>query len=176
MLLMKIAAKYRASVEAPPEQYLIVGSGYQGQGQNGSHSKEFNTLRIPEGYKLNKVDYQYSLRKSGNSNVNAQLIIGNVIKEIQRQGNSSSGYPTKGGGTYYSYSILNYTTDSIPISFTGWDVGAYSFTVSVTCFRTDELYQNWQLKTYEAIINAYNDRLNEYYNQLSQNQPEPLHR
>lgn len=171
---MAIAARYRASVEAPPEPTLIVGQAYQGNGGNGSHSKEFNSLKVPEGYKLDYISYGYSLRGSGNNNFNAHLIVGNGIIDIPRQGSRPSGYPTKGVGTLFAIFMSDYTNDNIPVSITTWDIGAYSFTLTAFFIRTDELYRNWQLKTYEAIINAYNDRLNEYYNQLNQNQPTPV--
>lgn len=167
------AAAYGASVEAPPEETLVIGKAYQGQGVNGSHSKEFNDLKVPDNYKAYKIEYRFSHRKSGNSNVYVNLIISNkfIIASTSTIGHGSAG-STSGSFYHYSSEGTSYTNETIPVSVIGWDLGAYSLNVVVTVNLTDEAFQNWQLKTYEAIISAYKERLNEYYDKLNENQEE----
>lgn len=167
------AAAYGASVEAPPSEILVIGKAYQGNGVNGAHSKEFNDLKVPENYEVREISYEYSHRRAGNNNLNSHLIIGDRTFEINKDGSSSLGYPTKRTGSFtYYYANDRYNYDTIPVSVTGWDLGGYSINVTVRLNLTDEAFQNWQLKTYEAIINAYKERLKEYYDKLNENQEE----
>lgn len=167
------AATYGASVEAPPSEVLVMGKAYQGNGVNGAHSKEFNDLKVPENYEVREIYYEYSHRRAGNNNLNSHLMIGDRIFEIFKDGSASVGYPTKRTGslTYY-YANDRYNSDTIPVSVTGWDLGGYSINITVRLQLTEEAFQSWQLKTYEAIINAYKERLKEYYDKINENQEE----
>ncbi len=172
------AARYRAEVEAPIAAQTITGKSYQGKGSEGSFSMEYE-FKLPAGYQINRVEYSYSVRKS-NPNLNAQLIIGSNVVNIQKTGSSVNGYPTylpipgapgpqgfPGVIDYTVTAMTPYNLDNIPVSFTGWDVGSYSFTLTAVMDRTDAVFSEWQIKTYDAIIKAYRERLDEFNEQVN---------
>lgn len=181
---LEFAALYNAAVEAPPETYMTVGKSYQYQvpagGNNntgkGPHSKEFNDLKIIDGYKAFNVSYVFAIRSVGDIyflHLNAYLKIGdfygtNIIIDTSWP---EGGKPTCKQDFISSVTfpqMANYT-DVMPVAVTGWDIGAYSINVSVTCELTTESFQNWQQKTYNAIITAYQERLAEFYEKANQN-------
>jgi len=169
-----IAGKYGAQVEAPPTEYQFVGKAYTGKGQNASYAVEWNDLTIPDGYRLSSVKFNITFRRAENSNINVHLSIGNYIVDLGLTSNSTSN--ASGRATKYSGNVSfvdNYTNgNTLPISVATWDVAAITLNVSARVDRTPQAYQNWQAKTYDAIIAAYRDRLAEYYAQVSTNQDE----
>lgn len=63
-------------------------------------------------------------------------------------------------------SLLQPTTGKIPITINTNRFHNYEVVVSVWCIRSDEKFQQWQIKTYNSIMNAYNDRKSRYDNAI----------
>jgi hypothetical protein len=159
---MAMASEYNADVTAPPQKNPIIGKALKGGGGQGSFTNEFNDIKIPEGYRVNAIKYQLSYFQAENSNTMIKLVIGTFSRVIARPlYNMGQMYP----GT--ATDIEKFTMDTIPVALSGWDVGSYTLNLSITLERTDESYQNWQMKTYDTIIKAYKDRLQEYYDWLN---------
>lgn len=170
------AAKYGAQVEAPPAEYTSVGRSYKGEGKKGATAYEFNDIKVPEGYRADYIRYDFAMRRSENSNLNAHVIVGNTARFIPKSTDVNVGQ-TVGNYTYSSETISLsgaglYSEENVPVSVVGWDLGAFALNVSVKFLRTSEAYQAWQLKTYESIIRAYKDRVAEYNDQISSLQTE----
>lgn len=153
------AAKYGADTEAPPSSSISIGKSYQGRGQNGSHSNNFNDIRVPEGYIANSASYEYAQRESGNHNLKVNLMIGDNSILINNQ-------ETKSGSVYLIPDY--YSSETVPVSIVGWDLGAYAFNVTVYFTRNEEIFRAWQVKTFTAIRTAYNAKLEEYYRLMSE--------
>lgn len=171
-----IAGKYGAQVEAPPAEYQYIGKAYTGKGDNSAYSVEWNDLVVPDGYRLANLKYTFTFRRSANSNINVHLSIGNSIIDMGLNSTSSSnpsGRATKYTGTLYSGVLDSYSNgNTIPLAVATWDVSSITLNISAKVDRTPQAYQNWQAKTYDAILAAYRDRLAEYYSQVSTNQEE----
>jgi hypothetical protein len=50
----------------------------------------------------------------------------------------------------------------IAVAGHGYRVAFFAATIEVLCERTKELYEAWQIETYNAIINAYNDKKSQF--------------
>ena len=159
-----LAARYRAEVENPPQAKLVTGKAFHGKGNTGSFSSEFE-FKIPENYTLTKIEYAYSTRAS-NPNPSYQLIIGNEIIPINPSSNQNGRQKFESQTMYYSGAQFNH--ENLPISITGWDLGAFSINLKCTLDRTPEAFADWQIKTYDAIIRAYRERLAEFENQAEE--------
>lgn len=56
---------------------------------------------------------------------------------------------------------------TIPIGVTGFKVSTVLIYVEVICTLTEEAFEEWQIKTYNAIMNTYRKKLLEYEEQLA---------
>ncbi|HEX8563513.1 MAG TPA: hypothetical protein VF676_11090 [Flavobacterium sp.] len=155
------AARYAASVEAPPESPVFIGKAYSGQGANESHAKEFNDLKVPPGYEVSTIKFIYTQRKATHTNLNADVTIANKTYWVPK-GSSIAGFPTTKTGIISGTDISKYNLDTIPVSVVGWDLGAYTLNVTVELVRTAASFQAWQIKTFDAIMAAYRSRVDEY--------------
>jgi len=169
----KIAARYNAEVNAIPKEELIVGS-----------SKSFTTgtkyealsldgeVEIPEGYKGVASAFAFGAQEVGDSDDStiASLAVGDIfINAHNNHGrlymNHTSSYST---APNYNSNPNEYTdfkgdfSGSVPYSASVHNAFTGNITVSVKCQRTDEAYDQWQNQTYNAIMEAYYDRLQEY--------------
>lgn len=57
--------------------------------------------------------------------------------------------------------------EKIPVSVAAWDVKGISGNLIVKCELTPEAYKEWQIKTFNAIIAAYELKLDEYNQKLT---------
>jgi hypothetical protein len=62
---------------------------------------------------------------------------------------------------------LNGETSNIAISIMSIYFDLYDVSIEITCIRTAEAFQAWQLETHAAILLAYNTRLAEYEERLA---------
>ncbi|GGG23167.1 hypothetical protein GCM10011344_24880 [Dokdonia pacifica] len=162
-----LASKYNAEVNAPPVQYIKIGKSYSGgefAEANGSRQFSYNDLEVPEGYKATYANWKFDFRRANNKNLNAQLQIANKEIRINKSSNESLGYrSTPHSG---SLSVPDYIDSSIPVSVVGWDMGSFALNVTISCERTEKAYQQWKVETYNAIIEAYEIRVQEYNDAL----------
>jgi len=155
----KIAAEYNAEVKGFPKEEVSVSRSYSnmdlslnaGRFSHSGHEK----MDLPKGYKLKEFYGHFS-------NYQAHDI----------GGGGRQGFVTLGGEKFHFNSANNIIElkdvvdsdiiDSLEFSVSSWDVASYAFDVVAKCELTDEAAQQWQNETYKAIIDAYNERLQEY--------------
>lgn len=63
---------------------------------------------------------------------------------------------------------LNNVRDKIGVSVSNWDIAAISGNFEITCALTPEALKEWQIKTFNAIIIAYELKLEEYNQKMNQ--------
>ena len=69
-------------------------------------------------------------------------------------------------GQFYS-TVLDNETDIVPVTgYANYNSAAY-INIEIVCERSPELYEEWQLKTYQAIIEAYNKKQSDYESALA---------
>jgi hypothetical protein len=171
------ASIYNAEVEAPPAEYVIVGKSYSAlsisEDATGSWQKEWNDLVVPKGYYLSVIVGNHECRRGypnqkKDLHMNSNIQIANQYVVSQR----------KSGGFDYDFglesSLQQFTIDvpaqisldTIPVSVICWDVSSFILNVNCKLLCSEEHLQTWQIKTFNAIIEAYEAKLEEYRNQL----------
>lgn len=169
---LAIAAKYNAEVEAPLPATAVTGKAYQGVGVAGSNASTYE-FKILDGYQVNLIEYSLSTRSAG-PNLNAELIIGNEVLSFIKDGPRYTGNPTKRFGSV-NYTLPGkkiYDLEILPISVTGWDMGNFSFTVTATLNRKVNVFNEWRIKTYDSIMKAYHEQLDNFNEQVKEAQAE----
>jgi hypothetical protein len=63
-------------------------------------------------------------------------------------------------------SLLQPTTGKIPVTINTNGFHNYEVLVNVYCTRSDQKFEQWQIKTYNSIMNAYNDQKSRYDNAI----------
>lgn len=61
--------------------------------------------------------------------------------------------------------VLDDLDGELPIAVTAINIVSFAATVSIVCLRRTQTYQDWQLRTHEALAAAYRARLTEFKNE-----------
>lgn len=128
-----------ANVSPPPPKYKIVARAYDQSGEAPATRTE--TLSLPEGYLAKEVDLSWSYHFTGLDRF--------IVVVGQRRLSVSGGE---------DFSALDDEDSVLPLGIITANVSAYALTIEVTCQRSDEALQAWQLATYNAIVEAYNQQ------------------
>jgi hypothetical protein len=104
-----------------------------------------SSVPIPDGY----IPYQAHLNLEGLQKGEKALL------RVQIQDKDVS----KTGGLVW---LKNSKTDSVPLTIESVGFVTYEAIVSVYCILSTEKLQEWQLATFRAIINSYNDKKSRY--------------
>ncbi|GGB80311.1 hypothetical protein GCM10007424_20530 [Flavobacterium suaedae] len=169
------ASEFNVEIEAEPVEHIALGESFsvkwnQGgplinhvEGESGN-----GKITVPEGYKAVTATGIYN---AVNSNVDSNgffisLTVGNLTKNAPANQSYNTG---RNRIELDGYLNSNYAKE-IPISFTSGNHVAGDVSVSVSCKRTPETYKNWQMKTFKAIIDAYEEKLAEYNEKVKNTQ------
>ncbi|WP_299119570.1 hypothetical protein [uncultured Tenacibaculum sp.] len=155
-----VASNYNAEIKAYPEENVSVSRSYSkmdlslnnGRFSHSGHEK----MNLPKGYKLKEFFGHFT-------NWQAHDI----------KGQYRAGYITIGGenfkfnasGNIREFRGGNLSSDvreKLEFAIVSWDVASYSFDIVAKCELTKEARQEWQNEAYKAIMDAYNERLQEY--------------
>jgi hypothetical protein len=112
----------------------------------GANDKD---IAIPDGY----IPYQAYINLKGLQSFKAATLT------VQIQDKEVSNQTVGGGGSVW---LTNSRTSSIPVTVESFGFVIYEVIVNVFCTRSTEKFQEWQLATYRAIINSYNDKKSRY--------------
>lgn len=170
----RLAAEYGADVDTPPDYAIRIGKSFSespavmGKEVQSRISTGHNfKLEIPEGYQCENVRWSYSHFQPGSnvSHTNATLnISGEQVKVPQANGYRSN-YPY--GGT-----TVDRVEKELEISINTHQVGGFALNVLAFCMLKETAYDAWRNKTYMAIMEAYNQKLQAYKDALA-GQPVP---
>lgn len=163
-----IVSYYNADVNAIPLQNLEISHSYSEDNQDYWAQSSGESVKIPEGYEATYFKGVLTTTKTGEHG----------------DGNHQNGTLVTIGGISFSYSLLNgapfrkYELDSgdnvikirkeLGFSMASWRTRVYAFNLNVFCELTDEHKQQWQNETYNAIMDAYYDRVREYNEAMTQ--------
>ncbi len=187
----KWASAYNAEVAAAPKANIYIGKAYSGGATDGkgagSTTKESNDMIIPEGYMIQTVKCSFEhKRKTGsgtldrNTHTRSYVQVGNrstrigLISTNSSEGDFAHGYSANPREFTLESTdiepILTIDQYSIPVSVVTWDVSSFSLNVNAVLGRTGEHYKKWQLETFNAIIQAYEDKLAIYESKVAEMQ------
>jgi hypothetical protein len=134
-------------VEAYPPEVVRVSAAFaeaSGGQSNVDYAKTTEKLSVPAGYKCYSLYGQLGWQGYGNN-----YFIDCFI-----------------GGEKWGSATANGLEGIIPISIKGW-ISAFHVNVTAICEIKPETKTAWQLKTYAAIMNAYERALADYNEQIS---------
>ncbi|HEY3006288.1 MAG TPA: hypothetical protein VGJ44_28335 [Kribbellaceae bacterium] len=151
------AAAYDVEVDPPPAYTVTITKAYHREGMD--HNTQFadskNDLKLPEGYEATSFGSAFGLHSEvhdGGPNW-VTIVIGR-----------RSTFRTSGGSFSGS---LDLEDDVIPVVLMG-RTRFYAINIEVDCRRTPERFATWQLKTYDAILSAYEEKLAAYETALAE--------
>lgn len=162
---------YNVDIEPAPAELITVGESFSIKYNEGSGFKldessgdsGHGKVSIPEGYRvyavkglLNTTSFYPHDSKEGR--FSRSLTIGNITNSDS--GKFATGHPLQLPETGTD-EINPYYTE-VPISFTVGNYAGGDVSVTLYCIRTQEAMLAWKLKTFNAIIDAYEEKLAEY--------------
>lgn len=156
-----LASQYNAEVKSRPEEITYAGKSFSGMSNGKGDYDELihgsGDVIIPEGYQSTSAYASFKLLKG--DGVGASVTVGSLPF-------SASFYGSNGVNTYKS--IEKYT-ERVPVSYSCVGYHAANINVSIKCELTEKALEEWRNETYKAIMDAYNERLQEY-NEFIENQ------
>lgn len=174
------ANKYNASnVSSPLPTYQIIGESFAKEDQqllkDNTNSDwqyrhaETAKITIPTGYfpeiAIVLVDFTYvdlaDLEdEESNQRVTVQI---EDKKKVYLANNSNDSANHDNLGTY---KLSMFSTETLPITVSSVGVVCFGLTITVSCKLSDAKFEEWQLKTFTEIMEAYNDQKARYEGQL----------
>ncbi|PSK89538.1 hypothetical protein [Taibaiella chishuiensis] len=155
------AGLYNANVSAPPADYQVVaiGKSQTRVANDGTTSDAFSytDLIVPDGYKA--MTAYISMVRGGSKNPS------NVAWSTVNVG--YNGYFVGNNGSLNASFALNNETGMIPVSVMG-RMDAFGLNVEVQCSCLPETMQNWKVKTFKAVMDAYEALLAQYNNAIAE--------
>jgi hypothetical protein len=157
--------KYNAEdADSPPASMMIVAGSKMNEspGQKSSVTEdvygtyELQDLNIPDGYRPVLADITFNgwnIAKDGSGAYPHHFSI-QVQKQIFYESN------------ILSVSLTSAVTNRIPVSLVTKNYENISVVANIACVLTDEKFQEWQIKTFNSIMNAYNDLQSRYDNAI----------
>ncbi len=141
------AIVYKIDIEQPPKEKIIISDSINGA-ETTSATKMIN---IPDDYYCRNgwaTSYYYDYQVGGS------MLLCTV-------GLSSYGGWANGGQYFWTRQDLwfNHETKQIPVSVYAQLKGFY-VNVEIECHLEEDAYKAWKIKTYNAIVSAYEDLLN----------------
>lgn len=187
--------KYGVSdVQPPPKQFMEVFSNEkaavdESPGKPASIQYEGGEIIVPKGYKIQYLKYQIEVglghiqgtgTSDGRDEMFLSVLLGNseILQKDMKdwtdggtEVNYTGPYKFIKDGELFDDGLI---TDSIQVSISGFSTLAMSVNVGVRlhCERTHQFYTEWQLKTFNAIMNAYKALKLEYDEALQSQQVE----
>jgi methionine aminopeptidase len=166
------AAIYNAEVEPAPEETMMVtksyvetineqgheaftGRAYTGEDFNIESGMKRGGIEIPEGYKCVKVEAQVSYNREG-SRRNGELAFHVANKS------ASAVTTTRTWGSNVMIIENTDISDSLSFTLTANNINILTFNIVMHCELKDVTREAWQLKTFNSIIEAYEERLTIY--------------
>lgn len=153
--LVLAASATAEGIEPPPPQWLIVAKAFSRDMNSSDWSFSNEELKVPKGYIARFGDYDVSYT-------------------WETDADDKSGYIQIGtqcsfdlNGPFPDLIKLSRETDTIPISGSGYGILTFVLNVEVSCELTDEAFERWQLKTYAAIMAAYQKALSTYEDKVA---------
>ena len=168
------AAAYGATVEAPPAEFKYVGISIDGSktapawenNRSLITGRPTTPLEVPAGYEAVEATMRADFRNSAGNGEDpgVAIYVGDGGYWATNNGSvTSTGEIIQKRGGVQTYNMsLRPLTGVIPVAYQGMKTEVIIITITIKCRRTDATYQNWQLKTFNAILEAYQAQQDAY--------------
>ena len=157
------AGRFNADIEACPDESLYIGKTFSATKIGGMEDlSDKDDLAIKDGYITEKVNVTYFAEtdNDGGQQHSLAIIVGDYKMAINNGGNSSS--QESDSKKTPVYIDINPYIGKIPVSFASLNYLTVSVGISIKVTRTSKLYKEWQIKTFNTIIAAYERKVDEY--------------
>ena len=161
-----LAAQYGATIDAPPPALKAVEKNYFNKSEldgakNFSHG--YNDLTIPQGYNPARAEVLISMSGWGNNPRDDNghwntITVGDDAVFVN--------YSNK-NGTKTLWLRLSNEVETLPVNICG-RCTFYSANVNVVCEIMPEYFETWQIKTFKAVIDAYENQKAAYEQAVSE--------
>ena len=158
------------NLNLPLENQISISNQFKYEKNNkeseASSTTPANSYEIKEGYKAIRAEVTGGITWAGFSKdefgQNAdQRVTVSVGQQYFNFGNSDN------PDSFHSHNNLNGETESVPVAINCRGAISYGITVEIICQRTDLAYKKWQLAVYNALMLAYEEKLNKYEAELA---------
>ena len=151
------AAVYEAVVEPPPTLTITTAKAYhrEGMDQTNQFADSKNDFKLADGYEAVSFYASYGLHSENQSGGWNWITV--FVGRRSRFANF--------GGSFSG--LLDGEDDVVPVVMMG-RTKFYTLSVEVDCRRTPKLFTQWQIKTFNAIVGAYENQLAAYETALAQ--------
>lgn len=157
------AGAYGANVEPYP-QNMNIAKAFKDTVPNAGgwiHTAQAeNSLKLPDGYQSFAASISYA-HENGNGHSFAVSVAEETIDSWNIWVNTPNGYITL---------VIDNIVDTIPVSWINNNSYAITFNIEIKCEPTPTKISEWKLKTYQAILDAYNKKMDDYNNAVSEAQ------
>jgi hypothetical protein len=156
--------KYNAEDVTPPPEVMQILSGSKisdSPGQKSNITKdiystlELADLNVPDGYQPIMADLTikgYNVAKPGPD------FPFHFKLQVQKQ--------VFGDADVVSASLAGLVANRVPVAVVTKNYESISIVANIACVMTDAKFQAWQIKTFNSIMNAYNDQKSRYDNAI----------
>lgn len=156
------AAMYNADVEAPPDKFISVGLSMAGNLENDINASRSQELEVPKGYFATYVSGSADVEYSNDKDPSISVFVGKESFWVHNRGTGANG---RGGN--FEASILP-VTGKVPVSFSSSTSRFYLLSIVVKCELLQSAVENWQIKTFNAILEAYQLKKDAYDKAISE--------
>lgn len=161
-----LAAQYGTQVDVCPPFNLNLSKSFLKEDWTNDgrfyKSADFN-INLPDNYAVDLVTGYLYVREGKDSatwgNMNGNVYIGSKKINIPSQTHE------------LPINVSGFDSDiekELKLSISTWDIAAYNFNLVIKCKLSEKAKEEWQKKTFEAIVAAYNEQLRIYNDKLSQ--------
>lgn len=142
-------------ITAPPVEFKTVSRAIdhmmKAEGEAETFTISINDMEVPDGYWC--TDAIFKCNGSGQPNSNVRVWVGNNWMD------SSYGFYNTG---------MNRETDRVPVSILSVNTPFHA-TIEAICKLRPETLRAWKVKTYQAILAAYNQMLKDFEEAMARN-------
>ena len=162
------AAKYGATeIETPPDPYVLTSTAIQNQGDGEGGTPRIaktEKLTIPKGYGPER--FEYAAQATTDDDMSLTVLIGSRFSHIARSvGSSFPPFPIQVALSPGSFRYPEST--QLAVGVFGRESRNFIVDITIFCKRRPEAYEQWQLKTFQKIQQAYERRVLEYEEKLA---------
>ena len=163
-----LASKYNADVEVCPEYYINLSQSFLKEDWSNDgrwHKSGEFAIKIPEKYAVDTVKGYFDPMNGSHSatwnNMGGVIYIGSKRIGIP---NRTSEMPI------FASNFDTEIKNEVKITMTTWDIATYNFNLIIKCKLTDGAKEEWQKKTFDAILKGYYNQLAEYNQSIAEAQ------
>lgn len=158
------AAVYNAEVTPMPSGTITVGKGFNMKGDNRDYESASGNgeIKIPDGYITVRGKLNFSAAEP-DTQYDGKAFFVSLGDHSEKSTNRLN---NKLDITSSMFNVGSYR-ESIPVSFMMQDYFEGKINATVECILTDEARKQWQLDTFNSIITAYEARLAEHNDKVT---------